>query len=86
MQKFQSYFTGVCISHALIADQMLKISNVGSDDILFTFSSLYWLSALCILMVSTLQGAVRVVTTDTFTSERLLSIIENYKVRYLICI
>lgn len=74
--------TGVCFSHASIADQMIRIANMGCNDILLTFSSLYWLSALCILMMSTLQGATRVITTDTFTPERLLSIIENYRVTF----
>lgn len=44
------------------------------------FSSLYWISGVNILLSGTMRGATRIITTDVFTPELELRLIEQYKV------
>lgn len=53
-----------------------------STDILLSFSSLYWLSGVYTLVRGTLTGATRIITTETFSPELYLRLIEKYKVTY----
>lgn len=52
-----------------------------SDNVTFSFSSLYWLSGLATLLVGTFAGNKRIITTEPFSPELLLSIIEKFKVQ-----
>lgn len=52
------------------------------DDVILCFSSLYWLSGVLMLLTGPLLGPTRIITTDSFTPERLLNITEKYKVSY----
>lgn len=47
---------------------------------MFCFSSLYWLSGFGTLMATTISGATRIITTESFSPELFLHIIETYKV------
>lgn len=46
------------------------------------FSSLYWLSGLVVLLKGTLCGATRIITTETYSPELQLRIVEQYKVTF----
>lgn len=47
---------------------------------MFCFSSLYWLSGFGTLMATTINGATRIITTESFSPELFMYIVEKYKV------
>lgn len=51
-----------------------------TNDVMFCFSSLYWLSGFGTLIATTIRGATRIITTESFSPELLLRIVEKYKV------
>lgn len=75
---------GVCMSHAAILDQMTRGFDVPADSVLLCFSTLYWLSGVVILLLGTMNLATRVITTEAFSPELLLRLIEQYKVTLLL--
>lgn len=56
--------------------------NLKSKDqeVLFSFSTLYWATGLIYLLTGTLYGAKRVITTKTFDPDLLIEIIDHFKV------
>lgn len=74
---------GICWSHAAFLDEMLKITEIKYDDILLSFSSLYWFCGLYMLLKGTLNGATRITTAQEFTPELQLRLIEQYRVTYV---
>ncbi|CAD7089736.1 unnamed protein product [Hermetia illucens] len=74
---------GVCLSHnALLQDGNLKFLR--ETDILLCFSSLYWLSGVLSLIVGTIRGLTRIITSQPFTPELMLGLIERYRVTSII--
>lgn len=71
---------GVCLSHAAMLDRMITLSDLLSHDVALCFSSIYWLSGLATMLFGTLSGSTRVITTDPFSPELFLRMIEKYKV------
>ncbi|XP_037028941.1 4-coumarate--CoA ligase 1-like [Bradysia coprophila] len=71
---------GVGLTHAAILENMLKLTPLIQDDVMLCFSSLYWLSGFLTLMLATIIGARRIITTETFNPELFLHIVEKYKV------
>lgn len=45
-----------------------------------SFSSLYWISGFVTLVSATLNGSVRIITTEKFSPGLILSLIEKYKI------
>ncbi|XP_037033669.1 4-coumarate--CoA ligase 1-like [Bradysia coprophila] len=70
---------GVCLSHAILLNQCSQFDN-DHQDIVFTFSSLYWISGVIILISTTLNGSCRIITTEKFTPELMVAIIEEHQV------
>lgn len=58
---------------------------VDSTDILFYTSALYWVTGVIKLLIGTLNGATRIITTKTLSPEMMLRIIEDYKVTCVYC-
>lgn len=58
---------------------------VNSTDIFFYTSALYWVTGVITLLIGTLAGAKRIVTTETLSPETMLRIIENHKVTVVYC-
>lgn len=74
---------GVCVTHATLLDNLSKQSEVScSSDVLLSFSPLYWGSGLFVLIRGILIGATRIITTEPFTPELQLRLIEKYKVTF----
>lgn len=46
------------------------------------FSSLYWISGLIVLLTGTLFGGTRIITTQVFSPELYLRLIEQYNVTF----
>lgn len=63
---------------------MTRFDIVNSDDTMLCFSSLYWLSGLLTLLIGTLNGATRLITTELFSPELLFRLIEQYKVTFVL--
>lgn len=61
-----------------------SLFDITHEDTILTFSSLYWISGVIILISSTLNGGCRIVTTEKFTPESMLTIIEEHKVTFFV--
>lgn len=55
-------------------------SMAHEDDIVLTFSTVYWISGLLLLICSAIKGYRRVITTERFTPELMLNMIEEHRV------
>ena len=73
---------GVCLSHAAYLDLITRYSMINCEDIMLCFSSLYWLSGSITLILGTLNGATRLITTKPFDPELQFNLIEKYRVTY----
>lgn len=76
-------FAGVCLSHAQLLDLCTRLNSVVSGDVLFAFSSVYWLSGIGNLLKATYFGATRVITTRPYTAELLIELVQKYKITHL---
>lgn len=74
--------SGVCLSHAALLDEMAHLSFVYSSDVMLCFSSLYWITGVITLLKGTMSGALRIITTDTYSPELQLHLVEQYKVSW----
>ncbi|XP_055308228.1 probable 4-coumarate--CoA ligase 1, partial [Sitodiplosis mosellana] len=73
---------GVCLSHAALLDGFAHFDAFTSNDVLLSFSSLYWVTGWYMLLAGTIQGANRIITTETYDPEMHLRLIEQYKVTF----
>ncbi|XP_055296968.1 probable 4-coumarate--CoA ligase 3 [Sitodiplosis mosellana] len=72
---------GVCLSHAIILHQSVN-SFAREDDTLLTFSTIYWISGLLLMICSAIKGFCRIISTERFTPELMLNMIEEHRVTY----
>ncbi|XP_060654533.1 uncharacterized protein LOC132790114 [Drosophila nasuta] len=71
----------VCMSnHILIQDNML----VSSESIVFTSSSLDWITGLWGFSFSTLFGCTRIITNKPFSPEYFVELVKKYKINYVV--
>lgn len=73
---------GVCLSHAAFLDALTQTDLIKSSDVAICFSSLYWLSGWAVLFMGMMSGATRIITTQTYSPELQLRLIEKYKVSF----
>lgn len=71
---------GVGLTHAMLLDNFTKFDDISSDDIVFAFSSLYWISGISILFGGIAAGAKRIITTDPFSPALFLRLVEKYRI------
>lgn len=71
----------VCLSHAQVISEVLRLWDwsITSSDITFNFSSLFWVSGLANLLIATVKGACRVITTKPYSSDMLFDVIQKNK-------
>lgn len=75
---------GVCLSHATFLSEVYPANfKMFANGVILVFYPLSWISAVLNLIVSTLCGATRVQTTESFSIDMQLRIIEKYKVTYV---
>lgn len=72
----------MCLSHAACLDNFMQYDLTEYDDVMLSFSSLYWISGMINLFRGTIKGSTRIITTEPFDPERQLRMIEQYKVTY----
>ncbi|CAD7089738.1 unnamed protein product [Hermetia illucens] len=70
---------GVCISHNSMLQQNV-FTSLHQTDILLSFSSLYWLSGVYTLIMGTILGVTRIITSQPFTPELMLRLVEQYRI------
>lgn len=59
-----------------------QFNVINSSDILLAFSSLYWLSGWDVLLLGMLNGATRIITTQSYSPELQLQLIGRYRVTF----
>lgn len=74
-------YVGVSVSHAAFTDQQYQFSNLlSADDVIFSYSTLHWISGWMCFLMGTLVGATRVITKQKPSAEFQLRLIEEYKI------
>lgn len=58
---------------------------VHGNDKFFCTSTLNWITGLLVLLIGTLNGATRIITTESFSPHMLLRVVENHKVTVMYC-
>lgn len=71
------------MSHALLLDKSTRLTSIASGEVLFAFSSIYWLSGIANLLKATYYGAIRIITTKSYSPEYFLELIEKYKITHV---
>lgn len=71
---------GVCLSHASLIFGCHGINiRMHANGLVFNSSSLYWVSGVITLILGTVSGATRVITTEESSPELQLRLIKKYK-------
>lgn len=70
----------ICITHELMLSEMPNLRTENPDEVILCFSTVYWLSGILTFLLGTLQSATRLITTESFSPELSLRMIEKYKV------
>lgn len=70
------------MAHASLLDELVQFCWTNSDDVMLCFSSLYWLTGCLTLLRCALFGTIRLITTEPFTPELQLRLIEQYRVTF----
>lgn len=83
IRMFFFFDLGIRLSHNALLAGFYKYDLTVMDDVMLCFSTLYWSSGYITLLNGTLTGATRIITTDAFSPELMLHLIEKYKVTYL---
>lgn len=74
-----NFIAGVCLSHAILLHQVSEMGMRG-DDVVLNFSTIYWISGLLIMICNAIKGFCRLMTTERFTPELVLGMIEEHRV------
>lgn len=84
--RFETYIftsTAACLSHAIILNSIAeRFVPCNSNDVMLCFSPLHRFSGLATLFRGTLYGATRIISTEHFTPDLQLSLIEKHKVTF----
>lgn len=75
---------GVSLSHTAILAAQANFEFVRSDDVLLCFSQLYWITGVMTMVWSTLYGATRIITTETFSAELIFRLISQYRISFIL--
>ncbi|KAH8300227.1 hypothetical protein KR044_011966, partial [Drosophila immigrans] len=73
--------TGLPKAVTLTNAQLVLIGNTaGTQEIMFTKAAIDWISGLKTVLISTVSGAPRIVSNQSFTPERFIEIVRKHKV------
>lgn len=67
---------------------MGQIASLGyrTNDLVLGFSTLYWISGMLLLLGSAIRGFCRLITSDSFSPDLMLDIIEEHQVCACVCL
>ncbi|KAM8714049.1 hypothetical protein ACLKA7_014242 [Drosophila subpalustris] len=71
----------VCISNSMLIQENMLVS---SESIIFTSSSLDWITGLWAFVFSTVFGCTRIITNKPFSPEYFVKLVKNYKINYAV--
>jgi 4-coumarate--CoA ligase len=73
---------GVCNSHPELITQAYRMWNTATSkqEVIFNFSTIYWATGIYFLIISTLYGMKRVITSKSFNVDLMVEIINRFKV------
>ncbi|XP_061386670.1 long-chain-fatty-acid--CoA ligase-like [Musca vetustissima] len=72
---------GVMCSHRSLLNQKVCLT-LKSDSIISTFSTMYWISGILMMLSSLTSGCLRVITSRSFTTDYFLGLIERHKITH----
>lgn len=58
---------------------------VNANDIFFCTSTLNWITGLLVILIGTINGATRIITTEPFSPQMLLRTMESHRVNVMYC-
>ncbi|KXJ82489.1 hypothetical protein RP20_CCG013480 [Aedes albopictus] len=70
----------VCLSHSICIAHVANFCECHPSDRSLSFSTLYWLSGMLVLLTSTVWGATRIITREPFDADLTLDIIERFRI------
>lgn len=73
---------GVTLSHAQFLVKLDSFWEPNPDAVMITFSSLYWVTGIGIMLMALLQGASRIMTDKPFSAELFFKLVEKYRVTH----
>uniref|UniRef100_A0A1Q3FS36 Putative acyl-coa synthetase n=1 Tax=Culex tarsalis TaxID=7177 RepID=A0A1Q3FS36_CULTA len=76
-----SFPKAICLSHAQLIAPYPRVSNLLGETAL-SFSSLFWFSAIQMLMTVLMNGGTRITTTKPFNPEYACQLINKYRVMH----
>lgn len=79
-----SIIVGICLTHAALCSEF-NAANIRmfANGIIFNPCPLYWISGLFTILVGTVSGTTRIITTEKFSAEMQLRLINDYRVTIL---
>ncbi|KAL1398752.1 hypothetical protein pipiens_008715 [Culex pipiens pipiens] len=77
-----SFPKAICLTHAQLIAPYPRVSNLLGETAL-SFSSLYWISAVQMLMTVLFNGGTRITTTKPFSPEYACELIDKYRVMHV---
>lgn len=72
------------MSHAELLESVNRFPFISSNDVMLSFSSLYWISGIHTILFGTFSGGCRIITTSIFSPDLQLRLIEQYKITLLL--
>lgn len=78
-----SIHSGVALSHTSIVEKCSDIGLLNSGDIHYCPGSFYWISGLFMFILSAIHGSTAIVTSKKFSADLQLSLVEKYKISFL---
>ncbi|XP_049540921.1 luciferin 4-monooxygenase-like [Anopheles darlingi] len=71
---------GVSYTHSFCIANMPTLWPTDPTDRILAFSSLYWLSGFAVLLLGTIHRATRIITTERFSEELALTMLERHHI------
>ncbi|KAH8299912.1 hypothetical protein KR044_007387, partial [Drosophila immigrans] len=71
----------VCLSNSILVQESMLVT---SESIIFTSSSLDWITGLWAFIFSTVFGCTRIITNKPFSPEYFVQLVKKYKINYAV--
>ncbi|XP_005183356.1 2-succinylbenzoate--CoA ligase-like [Musca domestica] len=72
---------GVMCSHRALLNQKVCLT-IKRDSVISTFSTMYWISGVLMMLSSLTSGCLRILTTRPFTTDYFLKLIESHQITH----
>ncbi|XP_073848618.1 uncharacterized protein [Musca autumnalis] len=72
---------GVMCSHRALLNQNICL-NLKTDSVVSTFSTMYWISGILMMLSSLTSGCLRILTTRSFSPDYFLDLVQRHKITH----